>query len=945
MASKYDNMHDASNKTAKRAGNLIKFGAKTAGKIGTKLASTGFKVLFHFIKNGAVVSGKLVAAGPVGWIVLAILLVIFLVCLILVLFTLNIYIDEATKNDGINLAYISYDNIGDFEQEGSYNADETKLSAANTAALAYYTLLKDKTVVQLYENEDGSFEYISMNDRRAKKDKFQRDKKMEIDYNILYSMNQSLFGANYVFPESFLNPVPYDDDFKLKTLLDDNGKLRSDIVSQKRDNKGNVIGEENSIADFGISSVCTYKEVETGSYLKGTYTRVCYVNTDTGEETFEDLDKPIAFEYQLGSQKVDVLDKSVSMWASRSYDYIISTGLSSTCAQGQKSSNPKDNVEMILQDEETASSLLEGEVEYRAYNKYTSSAPVYTFKTIKELEDFLATHPAYTTSYTDGKPTEYHVGGKEGNYEVYYCRDEKSGVYTTSVAPGTVEEEVYDNTYLYQYLNCFSTYKPKISRDYGQLRRLTSKASLSSYSSAANDGVGGSSNGAPIGDADLEAYIERLGEAAKEDVKTSGILASFTVAQALLEGGTHPISKLAREYNNCFGMKATSDWKNRGGKVVEMNTREVDANGNEYWVVAEFCWFDSIEEGLAWHSRLFWKYDRYKGLRGETDFDTAAHYISTSGYATENPDVYYKAMRSRYDTYDLGRFDTETWCGTPPPYAESDEFVGGGGAGNEDQTVTTAMNEEDQEIFSNFYHAMDDCYNGENSVDSFYASFGEDEVDNVLRAANRFTYGLTIDEEIAEYDHDDLLSMSLLASERGETSNNSESDDSEYAPGDDIVALALGEVGTTEYGPNTCKYTEYFGMNGSEWCDIFVCWCADQLGYLRKYIPCEFACRNTATAYEAQGLYHERGSGYVPKPGDLIIFNTTRGPRNHIGIVTSVSGSDSGTMVINTVEGNAGNPCVSVITASYPEDKQLSTGGYRINGYCEVPYGSEMIIN
>ena len=51
-------------------------------------------------------------------------------------------------------------------------------------------------------------------------------------------------------------------------------------------------------------------------------------------------------------------------------------------------------------------------------------------------------------------------------------------------------------------------------------------------------------------------FVERIGNLAVEDMRTSGILASVTTAQACLESG-YGSTELAKNANNLFGMKTT----------------------------------------------------------------------------------------------------------------------------------------------------------------------------------------------------------------------------------------------------------------------------------------------------------------------------------------------------------------------------------------------------
>ncbi len=119
----------------------------------------------------------------------------------------------------------------------------------------------------------------------------------------------------------------------------------------------------------------------------------------------------------------------------------------------------------------------------------------------------------------------------------------------------------------------------------------------------------------------------------------------------------------------------------------------------------------------------------------------------------------------------------------------------------------------------------------------------------------------------------------------------------------DLVNVALSQVGYREgncsadlAGTNVfgeLNYTEYgrwFGLPHSEWCAMFVSWCARQARIPESVVD----SASFATADDFGVRFRERGS-YTPKPGDLIIFDWTYNGFNraepysahgdHVGIV------------------------------------------------------------
>ena len=137
-------------------------------------------------------------------------------------------------------------------------------------------------------------------------------------------------------------------------------------------------------------------------------------------------------------------------------------------------------------------------------------------------------------------------------------------------------------------------------------------------------------------------FVSYIGALAAEDMKKTGILASITAAQAILESG-YGSSELARNANNLFGMKANlsgntwpSDW---GGQTYTKETGEQKPNGEYYTVTAAFRKYLDHAASIKDHSDYLAGAKngsalRYEGIVGERDYTTAAKIIKGGGYAT-----------------------------------------------------------------------------------------------------------------------------------------------------------------------------------------------------------------------------------------------------------------------------------------------------------------------
>lgn len=137
-----------------------------------------------------------------------------------------------------------------------------------------------------------------------------------------------------------------------------------------------------------------------------------------------------------------------------------------------------------------------------------------------------------------------------------------------------------------------------------------------------------------------------------------------------------------------------------------------------------------------------------------------------------------------------------------------------------------------------------------------------------------------------------------------------------------MVNIALAEEGYKESSGKRTKYGKWFGMDGNNWCAMFVSWCANRAGIPTSVIPKDAAVAGHRRWFQQRGKYKPKSSGYHPKAGDLMIQKENGA--SHIGIVVK---SDSSRFY--TIEGNTSH---KVAQRSYPySDRKLS-------GFC-TPWG------
>lgn len=152
--------------------------------------------------------------------------------------------------------------------------------------------------------------------------------------------------------------------------------------------------------------------------------------------------------------------------------------------------------------------------------------------------------------------------------------------------------------------------------------------------------------------AEQKSFIEVVGAIASADMKNSGVAASLTTAQAILESAWGK-SELTKTGNALFGIKATKDWK---GKTLTRKTTEYE-DGKKVQVEAEFRAYDTWEDSVKDHSAFLKKYKRYAKVIGETDYKEACKAVAAAGYATD-PE-YAKKLIELIETYELYNYDTK----------------------------------------------------------------------------------------------------------------------------------------------------------------------------------------------------------------------------------------------------------------------------------------------
>lgn len=177
-------------------------------------------------------------------------------------------------------------------------------------------------------------------------------------------------------------------------------------------------------------------------------------------------------------------------------------------------------------------------------------------------------------------------------------------------------------------------------------------------------------------------FIEYVAPHAVADMKKTGILASLTIAQAILESG-FGTSELAVKGKALFGIKATN-WT---GKKYTKKTGEY-VNGKYITVTADFRAYDSWAESIADHGAFLSSKSRYANLIGETDYKEACRKIKEDGYATSP--TYTEKLISLIERYELTKFDT-----TGGEVMEKKVFLSAGHGGTDPGATANGLKEKD----------------------------------------------------------------------------------------------------------------------------------------------------------------------------------------------------------------------------------------------------------
>jgi LysM repeat protein len=140
-------------------------------------------------------------------------------------------------------------------------------------------------------------------------------------------------------------------------------------------------------------------------------------------------------------------------------------------------------------------------------------------------------------------------------------------------------------------------------------------------------------------------YLNKYNALAVSEMRRTGIPASITLAQGMLESN-YGRSTLAVKGNNHFGIKCHNNW--RGARIYHDDNRRGEC----------FRAYQSAEDSYNDHSEFLVNGSRYRDLfsLSSTDYKGWAHGLKKAGYATDPK--YAQLLIRKIDEYGLHDYDT-----------------------------------------------------------------------------------------------------------------------------------------------------------------------------------------------------------------------------------------------------------------------------------------------
>lgn len=156
---------------------------------------------------------------------------------------------------------------------------------------------------------------------------------------------------------------------------------------------------------------------------------------------------------------------------------------------------------------------------------------------------------------------------------------------------------------------------------------------------------------------DYTKFINSIKDDAIQNYERYKVLPSITIAQAILESGWGQ-SRLAKDYNNLFGIKADVNWK---GEYVTLETREFKSST----VNGKFRKYKDAGQSIDDHAKFLYENKRYQnnGVFSAKTYIYQAKALQNAGYSTDTNEkgqkVYANRLIEIIKQYNLQLIDNE----------------------------------------------------------------------------------------------------------------------------------------------------------------------------------------------------------------------------------------------------------------------------------------------
>ena len=243
---------DRASSTGKKAGRkAANFGKKAAGKVGKK----ALKVVGHAVVQG--IGWVLAALSPV----LVPLLIATTVLLSLTTIVTMVEFDSRPKTQN------QQDTVEGSNEFDTKTETVEKVTDDNLVVKAFYINYANQSYYQKIKGEDEIYHVSEGKTYNGELivDKYKNEEKFKLSPNLLWALDEYVFGKKIRFPEAFIRPVYVDENMDVQPLANEEDVL---VESQKYDENGNIIPGETTVGvwDYGIAPIITYEAFEEKSH-------------------------------------------------------------------------------------------------------------------------------------------------------------------------------------------------------------------------------------------------------------------------------------------------------------------------------------------------------------------------------------------------------------------------------------------------------------------------------------------------------------------------------------------------------------------------------------------------------------------------------------------------------------------------------------------------------